>query len=279
MTDFKKIASQIQQDIDNYSLSAYRDDRREHLGASEIGEECLRRLWYLFRWCKSKSFPPRMYRLFRRGHKAESNFVELLRGIGFNIWEVDPNTGKQYVFSELGGHYGGSTDGIASYPFVFRDYFLICEFKTHNDKSFKMLRKAGVRISKPKHYAQMSNYGAKFNCSIGLYCAVNKNDDDIHIEIVELDWNVASEMSEKARYIITAPVPPPRITNASPSFYKCQECESLHVCHYRSPPDKNCRSCEFATPVDGPEWYCRKWNGNIPKDIIPTGCPEYKAIV
>ena len=40
---------------------------REHLGASEIGDPCSRKLWYLFRWVAVKKFDARMLRLFARG--------------------------------------------------------------------------------------------------------------------------------------------------------------------------------------------------------------------
>lgn len=156
-----------------------------------------------------------MYRLFNRGHREEERFVEWLTGAGFTCRDIDPATGKQYVFSEVGGHYGGSTDGIVNHPDLFPGEDLISEYKTHNDKSFKTLVLQGVRKAMPKHYIQMSNYGAKWGIRLGVYCAVNKNDDDLYIEIVYLDWNVAEGMSEKARYLITSPAPPPRIDRKS----------------------------------------------------------------
>ena len=45
---------------------AYRDEEdafRSHLGASLIGRECARELWYSFRWTTKPSFEGRMIRL------------------------------------------------------------------------------------------------------------------------------------------------------------------------------------------------------------------------
>ena len=40
---------------------------RTYLGASIIGKECKRALWYDFRWATRESFDGRMYRLFQTG--------------------------------------------------------------------------------------------------------------------------------------------------------------------------------------------------------------------
>lgn len=275
----KAIASRVRQDIDNYCLEKFKQDRRTHLGASEVGEECSRRLWYQWRWIKRKQFNARMLRLFDRGHKEEGRFIDWLRGAGFTVYDINPATGEQFTFAEWGDHYGGGTDALIAHPVHFPNEGLVGEFKTHNDKYFQQLLKSGMKVAQPKHWAQMCNYGFKFGCRLGIYCAANKDDDELHIEIHELDWSLASAMSETARVIIGALVPPQRMHNASPSFYKCKLCESIGVCFYNDMPDKNCRSCQFARPIDSGEWHCLRWNSPIPKETIPIGCGDYKAIV
>lgn len=65
------------------------------LGASQIGRECERQLWYGFRWATmGEAFDGRMLRLFNRGHREEAVFVEELRGIGCDVRDVDPSTGE-----------------------------------------------------------------------------------------------------------------------------------------------------------------------------------------
>lgn len=278
-TELDKIASELRQEMDNASLRDLKDARRTHLGASEIGEECLCRLWYGFRWIVEKSFEPRMLRLFDRGKKEEHSYVQHLRNVGFEVREVNPETGKQYLFSDFDGHYGGSSDGLAMHHTRLPDCLLVSEFKTHNSKSFSHLVKNGVKISKPKHFAQMSNYGKRFGAYYGVYLAGNKDDDDLHLEIIQLDWSLADAMTEKAKYIISENRRPPKINGASPAFWHCKMCEGQAVCFQRKPADKNCRSCLHARPAPNAEWGCVRWNGIIPKDVIPKGCPEYRSIL
>src|SRR5258706_6836432 len=108
----KAIIDELHKLTEEYSIETYPTEHRAHLGVSIIGEKCSRKLWYSFRWCKLEQFSGRMRRLFNRGHKEEEKFKELLSWMGFFVREIDPTTNKQYKFSALGGHYGGSGDSI-----------------------------------------------------------------------------------------------------------------------------------------------------------------------
>lgn len=91
-TQLKAIADQLKIDINNYCVRTYRSDKpRTHLGASLIGKECRRELWYGFRWVKKEEFDGRMYRLFQRGHLEEARFIEYLMGIGCKVQPFDPS--------------------------------------------------------------------------------------------------------------------------------------------------------------------------------------------
>lgn len=61
------------------------DGFRDHLGGSMIGEDCLRALWYGFRWATQKRHNAQLLRLFERGHKEEFRFVSYLKGIGAEV--------------------------------------------------------------------------------------------------------------------------------------------------------------------------------------------------
>jgi hypothetical protein len=114
-TDRDKLAQQIQDDINTYCETYYEQGHRNHLGASELGEECWRKLWYGFRWTKLDWHDGRMMRLFNVGHSAEPRFVTYLKGIGFEVKEFDAD-GKQFRISGVMGHYGGSLDGMCKAP-------------------------------------------------------------------------------------------------------------------------------------------------------------------
>src|SRR5690554_8222561 len=83
------------------------DGLRYHLGASEIGGPCDRKLWLNFRWAIKQQFPGRILRLFRRGKDEEHYVIEDLRAAGCKI---DYELAQQYF--EIIPHFGGSNDGL-----------------------------------------------------------------------------------------------------------------------------------------------------------------------
>jgi hypothetical protein len=155
---------------------------RGHLGASQIGQECLRRLWYGWRWSSEGSFPGRMLRLFETGNREEARFVANLRRVGVEVEEVDPATGQQWTVRDSTGHFGGSLDGIGVGFIEAPKTVHVLEFKTHNDKSFTDLCKNRVQLSKPQHYAQMQVYMHLKGIQRAFYLAVNKNNDALYQE-------------------------------------------------------------------------------------------------
>lgn len=58
---------------------------RNHLGASSIGNECLRALWYTFRWATRAKHKASLLRLFQRGHLEEDRFIGYLEDIGVEV--------------------------------------------------------------------------------------------------------------------------------------------------------------------------------------------------
>jgi hypothetical protein len=275
----KSLAAQIKADIDEYCRVTYDDGFRSHLGASLIGNECSRSLWYTFRWVQAAAFSGRMQRLFNRGHEMEPRFITWLRGIGFEVWEVDTGTGKQFRIMACSGHFGGSLDGILRLPERYKvtDPMLL-EMKTKGTgRGFEDLKERGVKLNNPTHFAQMSSYGKQYGFKYALYLAINKNDDDLHVEVVELDWELAADLVRKAEDVILSKTPPPRI-NESPAYHVCKRCDHAQVCHGGAPYEPNCRSCNFAQPVADGQWFCGKWNNVIPEDFLIKGCPEWHPV-
>jgi hypothetical protein len=220
-----------------------------------------------------------MLRLFDRGKLEEARVIAWLRGIGFTVWETDPTTGKQFKIVGCNGHYGGSTDAVGAVPYPeLIGLNLLLEFKTHNAGSFKVVRENKLVIGRPQHYAQMCSYGVAFGLQYGMYIAVGKNDDDLYIEIVKLDPQFADDLTRKAEDIITATIPPPKISLQSTHF-ECKYCPHAGVCHHGETVEKNCRSCRHAVPDLNATWFCRRHNGTIPLDFIKTGCNDHYSIV
>lgn len=277
-TTRKAIISQLYTYVEEYSIEQSPSEHRNHLGVSVIGDACSRKLWYGFRWCKLEHFQGRMRRLFKRGHNEEKNFISMLFWMGFHIREIDPDTNKQYKFSKVNGHYGGSGDSIGMLPW-FRDDQdrILIEYKTHNKKSFAELQIKGLKVSKPKHFAQMCGYGREFKTRYGLYCAINKDDDDFWFDLIELDWNYAAQLENKATDIIYARFSPQKISE-NPSYFDCKYCSYRGICHYNEPVEINCRSCKMATAVEAGQWHCSRFNQVIPAEFISKGCEHHVSV-
>lgn len=257
---------------------------REHLGASLIGDECSRKLWYSFRWAKLVKHSPRILRLFARGQREEEVFINLLFAANCDVWSVDPASGNQWQIKWFGGHFGGSMDSICKGLVEAPRSPHIAEFKTHNDKSFKSLKKEGVASSKPLHYAQMQVYMHGSNQLGGkqidraYYMAVNKNDDELYAERVKYDKHQAEVLLEKAKRIIVSPAPMPRISER-PNWYICQMCDYQNICHYNEVAFPTCRSCIHShADTDMGGWICEEKLKALNYQEQYTGCEKHLFI-
>ena len=275
----KALANKIKADIDNYCATTYDSGHREHLGASLIGHPCSRYLFNTFRWVKHTKHSGRLQRLFNRGHREEARFIEWLRGIGFTVEDLTPEGNQQRITAVM-GHFGGSLDGQANAPINYdiADKFLL-EFKTSGTGSgFEKLKTEGVKKVKPQHYAQMCIYGKNHQLHFAIYCCINKNDDDLHVEVVALDWALADQLETKAEDIIRATVPPEKFA-FSEAVFECKYCDFVGICHRGEQVEKNCRSCINSVAIDNGKWYCRLYENTIPDEFIKQGCEQWKAIV
>lgn len=249
------------------------------LGASILGQECERRLWYAFRWCAVEKFDGRMLRLFNRGHREEQLFVEELRGIGCKVQDVDPSTSEQFEFTGCGGHLVAKIDGVAlGVPEAPKTWHNL-SFKTINAKGFASMEKNGVAKEKPEHVAQNQIEMHLSKLTRTLYLNVCKDTDDLHVERIRYDEAEGVRLEAKAERVIFAPEPLPGIS-ADPAFYKCKFCPAATVCHTAKLPLASCRTCLHATPErdgDG-RWSCAKWGADIPLDAQRRGCGEHLYI-
>jgi len=258
---------------------------RSHLGASMIGRECAREIWYGFHWSKKPKFTGRMLRLFNRGHLEEARFIAALLSIGVQVYQQDAS-GNQFRISDCGGHFGGSGDGVGiGVPDVPVGTPCLLEFKTHGENSFLKLQKSGVQVAKPEHYAQMNTYMRKMGLMYALYGAVNKNTDEYHMEIVILDTLLADQYLDRAKQIIYLREAPAKIRGASPGLYACRYCDMKDICHNDAPKAVNCRTCFHAYAAEDGTWRCKSarraftqpdpTNDILTKEMQLAACQEY----
>ena len=261
---------------------------RMHLGASKIGKECVRALWYDFRWASNVKKPNRLLRLFNRGHKEEANFEQLLKDAGCTVYTTDATTGEQFNFSDLDGHFGGSLDGIITGVPDMPNEWMLLEMKTSADKYFKLLYGFCSKIKKylaskgfgifkvwSDHYYQMQMYMHKKGLKWALYCSVNKNDDTLYFELVPYDPSLFPQLEDKARVAIYSEEPPPKITK-NPSSYKCVMCDHKGICQLNETIAQNCRTCMNIIMLPEGKWKCGLTNELKDKKGLLNGCEQYE---
>ena len=263
---------------DAYRQDDETDQFRSHLGASQIGRKCDRELWLKWRWAVPKSFPPRIIRLFNRGHMEEARFLALLEMIGVHFHQ--PDEGGQERISDHGGHFGSALDGVLWGVPDCPGEWVLGEFKTHNTKSFCDLVVKGVQVSKPEHYAQIQACMARRGIFKTFYMAVNKNDDDIFCQVIDYDQAAATGKLTRARDIITVRDAPKRLSD-DPSYMDCSYCDAKQRCHFphESAPPKNCRTCRHSVAdVPSGTWGCDLHNIMLDKGVQMKGCDQHDPI-
>ena len=267
-----------------YKRAGDSEPRRGYLGASIIGHSCARYLWYTFRACCRPEFTGRMYRLLERGDLEEVRFCKDLRDIGCTVHEIDPDTGKQFEVSALGGHFSGHMDGCAvGIPEAPKTWH-VCEFKTHNAKSYAKLQKEGVEKAKPQHFAQMQVYMHLTGMTRAIYMAVNKDTDEIYVERVRYDKQKAEALLTRAERIIASTTPPERIASR-PDYYECSWCDAKTICWASSESSLpiasiSCRQCCHATPtMDGhARWMCEKHRRGLSEGDQARACDDHLVL-
>lgn len=275
------ISERIIEEINANSSASNPPRHSWRISPSSLGSECVAHEWYKWRAVKKEVFDGRMSRLFKRGHNSENRFVPMLADAGWTVRAVDParanSFNQQYKVTDFGGHMSGYLDAIGSHPEYSGGTDILLEFKTYNTKRFSIVKNSqkGLKIEDPKYYGQICIYMMKYNLPWCLFFGENKNDDDIHIDIILRDDKTADELMRRAHTIITSKVRPARIAE-SPAFFACKYCLFVDICHHGAPVENHCRSCLNCTPIEGGNFYCEKWKTAIPKDAVlsPQPCHE-----
>lgn len=263
---------------------AIEESRREpmrltRIGASGIGDPCLRAIWYDWRGVANEEIQGRVLRLFETGHLQEARIVLDLRRAGLEVWDVDKR-GGQFTYNDDSGHFVVKVDGVVKGVPGSEKTPHILEIKTHNKNSFQDVSKSGVLKSKPDHYAQVHSGMIYSKLDRGLYVALCKDDESYYVERIVFDPAYAKALEKKILTVRSATIPPVRSFDPAKSF-ECKWCSSQDVCAGRAPMLKNCRTCEHSEALDHDGlWMCSKLNTTLsPADqLAGVNCELYEPI-
>lgn len=215
-----------------------------------------------------------MLRLFDHGHHEEKRIIADLRAIGATVYEVDPETGRQILYTTFGGHFGISLDGVGQGFPEAPEKWHVMEFKTTNDKAFARLTKQGVEADKPQHYVQMQIGMELSGIERAMYIAVNKNTDAIHAERVRHSVKVAQRYLDRAERVIFSEEPLERVSDR-PDWYQCKFCDMARICHQGAVPEVNCRTCLHSTAERDGTWSCARHKKTLTTDMQRAGCDDH----
>lgn len=199
-----------------------RDKPRTYLGASVLGTECARQIWYYINDPKDVEDPVTL-RKFKVGHYLEPMLVELFKNAGYKLF----CTGDDQIGFEDGkiaGHADGvilGIDGDEETPYLL-------EFKTANSFYFKEFQKKGISANE-KYLGQVQIYMNKFKLKKCLFVVMNKDTQELYLEIVNYDEFEAVRLIERGHHILSMKEAPEKHYPAS-NYFKCRFCQWRKTC-------------------------------------------------
>lgn len=274
--------------IKNTTLRAIDDampieQARGHLGMSQIGKTDERSLWFKYRWSLPNTPIARVLRIFRVGHILEAEVIALLRNIpGVTVHEKNPQTGAQFNFSYLGGHFSGSMDGcIVGIPEAPATWHVL-EVKTVSSKRFAVLQKQGVQQWSPEYYAQLQCYMGASGMDRALFVAYNKDNSELHIERVRLEPMFFDAMIARAERLITHSEPPASSYPKREWFEAKFMSEEAQAIYWGDKlPAPNCRNCRFAVArmdLNNGAWWCAFKQSDLSIGSQRVGCNNHNYL-
>ncbi len=195
---------------------------RDYIGASGIGAECLRQIWYEYKGFEAEDVPTKIRRTWAIGRNLEGLILDWLTEAGLDIARTWPD-----LESEGMPFFKGHLDSVWMKK---GKAFAIIEIKTAKDASFNIFAKKGLKAWNPQYYAQIQSYMGMSGIYSAYILVLNKDSSDIADELVGFDPVFYQKLREKATMIASANVSPPRI-NSSPLWFQCKMCKFNKVCH------------------------------------------------
>ncbi len=200
------------------------DDVRDYIGASSIGSDCWRQIWYQYKGFKGDPLPPKVRRTFDIGRALEKTVYDWLSDAGLIIRMDFP----EFVNKSM-AYFKGNVDGIWATNNG-SDLKAIIEIKTAKDSSFKTFVNKGVKLWDSRYYAQVQAYMGLSGIFSTYILVLNKDNSDLSDELVLFDEEYYKKLENKAMLIASSESEPPRV-NGSPLWFQCKMCKYNKVCH------------------------------------------------
>lgn len=256
---------------------------RSYLGMSGIGHECMRAIWYGFRWATYKKITRRTQRIFDRGDLEEERIIKDLKRVGVECYRRGEDGEHIEIFGKIGeeqqevngfaGHAMGHTDGEGLGIIEAPKTPHLLEFKTSNAKNFKKFKDLGLERAHKVYFGQSQRYMKGMDLTRTLFIVTNKDNEERHYERVKFNKEHADGLVAKERNIILSEDPMPKAF--AKTWFECKWCDHKDVCHNNGIPEVNCRTCSnFDIYKDG-IFKCSLTDKEIDYDKQLEGCKSY----
>lgn len=207
--------------VSNHQEHLKDDENRQYIGASAIGSDCARKIWYEFKGFESQGVPSKTRRTWAVGKRLEGLVIEWLEESGAKIITTD-----ETFHSEAVPFFQGHIDGILS----LKNNDFILEIKTAKDASFNIFTKKGVMGWNKQYYSQLQSYMGMSGIHRSYIIVLNKDNSELSDELVLFDEGYYRQLEDRA-LIISLCEEEPRKINNSPMFFMCKMCKYNKVCH------------------------------------------------
>jgi len=210
-------------DLLNATPSTRDIDKRNYIGASSIGSQCVRALWYGLYSQYKPEYSAQLLRTFEVGKRLEAMLLDCLDLCGLEIQRPNKDNAFLAVADKEVSLFQGHMDAL----WVNEG---ILEIKTARDASFRVFQKKGLRLWYPVYYAQVQAYMGMSGIVKAYVLAINKDTSEVHDECVTYDAGYYETLRAKAKKIIELDKAPCRV-NESPLYFVCKMCAYRKVCH------------------------------------------------
>ena len=224
------------------------------ISASALGSPCDRQLWLGLRWASPpETMTGRKLRIFERGDIEEERVLADLRLAGIEI------SREQERFALANGWLRGKIDAFGVGFLEAPKAGHVTEVKSAKAADYRAVQKHGVAKHKPEHWHQLHTGMAATGTERGAYVIVNKDTEEIHIERINLDVEVAARQEARVLRIVEDHEAPGKIAE-EPKGPPCLFCQHKALCFERAMPRRSCRTCVFFTFTRDGDGHCERWN-------------------
>lgn len=225
-------------------------EKRDYIGASEIGDPCSRKIWYNYHDYPKRKLGHVPLLAAQSGYYAEDATAERLRLVkGIELHTHRPD-GEQFGWEreiqledgttgKISGHYDGLLQGLLQAPKAIH----VWEHKDKDQSKFMNFKTTKAKYGEKNalkewdityygqaqinmHMAQADGIPAKRHYLTVSYAGARKYDS------CRTDYNKedAQRLYEKMVKILNYPVAPPKLSE-KPDFFLCRFCDFRKECH------------------------------------------------